>query len=377
VQAAAKFVNSKAGGGGIGGRKLIVDFIDSRLNPTETRNALITACSQDFALVGTAAVFLTNFDDAVNCTDGAGATTGLPDFPGVAFPIEACTPISFPLGPPSIKCDTVGKTPQTYQVNQGAFTHLMRKHPQGLHGAMIFANTTKETTTTGHVLIQGALHAGVKADQTTGISAIAQQTAYTPVVQQMKQDGSNFAYLVSNSSSQVELMSEAQLQGLTDPNFTWVCTTSCYDKTVTSKADATNNVYVQMNFLPFEEARTNSTLANFLKYVGPEKANGFAVYGWASTLAFAQAAKAAVAKTGPAKLTRAALLNGAKSSLTAFDAGGMTAKTDIAHKVQSPCTVLVQLRQSKWVRVFPTKKGTFDCTQSNHLEFKADLANGG
>ena len=30
-------------------------------------------------------------------------------------------------------------------------------------------------------------------------------------------------------SNAVELRSEAQLQGLTDPNFVWECTT-CYDK---------------------------------------------------------------------------------------------------------------------------------------------------
>ena len=35
-------------------------FIDSKVNAAETRNAIITACDQDFAMVGTAAAFLTN-----------------------------------------------------------------------------------------------------------------------------------------------------------------------------------------------------------------------------------------------------------------------------------------------------------------------------
>ena len=51
-------------------------------------------------------------------------------------------------------------------------------------------------------------------------------------------------------------------------------------------------------------------------------------------------------------------------------------KTDIAHKIQTACTAMVQLRNDKWVRVYPSKPGTFDCTPSNHVEFKADLVNG-
>ena len=35
-------MNSKAGGGGLAGRKVVVDFYDSKLNPNETTNAEIT-----------------------------------------------------------------------------------------------------------------------------------------------------------------------------------------------------------------------------------------------------------------------------------------------------------------------------------------------
>jgi hypothetical protein len=52
VQGAAKYLNSKAGGGGLAGRKLVVDFIDSHLNANDARNGVITACQQDFAMVG-------------------------------------------------------------------------------------------------------------------------------------------------------------------------------------------------------------------------------------------------------------------------------------------------------------------------------------
>ena len=81
TKAGAKYVNSKAGGGGVAGRKLVVDFYDSKLNPNETRNAVIKACQNDIALVGGLVLFLTNIEDLSACTDQAGKPTGLPDMP--------------------------------------------------------------------------------------------------------------------------------------------------------------------------------------------------------------------------------------------------------------------------------------------------------
>src|SRR4029453_13862028 len=72
----ARFVNKR---GGIAGRRLVVDFFDSKLSADEARNATIRACTDDFAMVGTAVVFMTNADDMVQCPDATGAVTGLPD----------------------------------------------------------------------------------------------------------------------------------------------------------------------------------------------------------------------------------------------------------------------------------------------------------
>ena len=69
VQAFGKYIN---GQGGLAGRKVVVDFIDSKLNGDETRNAIIKACQNDFAVVGTGALFMNNVDDLVACPDKAG-----------------------------------------------------------------------------------------------------------------------------------------------------------------------------------------------------------------------------------------------------------------------------------------------------------------
>ena len=120
VKAGAKYLNSKAGGGGVAGRKVVVDFIDSKLNANEARNGVITACEQDFGAGRTSALFLTNVDDAVNCIDQAGATTGLPDVAAIVTGVpESCSPVTYSINPPQLDCGTKDQHPQTYYGEPG------------------------------------------------------------------------------------------------------------------------------------------------------------------------------------------------------------------------------------------------------------------
>ena len=74
----------------------MIDFIDSKLNPNETRNAIIKACANDFAMVGGEALFLSNVDDMVACKDKAGEAIGIPDMPGMALDnAQACSPVTY------------------------------------------------------------------------------------------------------------------------------------------------------------------------------------------------------------------------------------------------------------------------------------------
>jgi hypothetical protein len=372
VKGAARYINSKAGGGGIAGRKLVVDFIDSHLNANDSRNAVITACSQDYAMVGNFMLFLSNVDDEVNCKDQAGAATGLPDLASVATGVpQSCSPVAYPVSPSQLVCSTKDQSPQTYNGNQFDSRYLLSKNKNNLHGAMIFGSDTKDAARGGQVLIDTAEHAGVKSDQTIGVSGSSPQSAYTPIINNMKSKGSNYSYN-SSSLSSVELeRSEAQLQGLT--GVTWVCTVACYDKKIKDQASVMEGQYVTMTFLPFEEANTNTTLKNFLKYVGPSNADGFAVYGWTATLAFKQALDTIVTKDGVNGLTRANLLSTGIDGLTKFNAGGMIGTVDIKDKVPTPCAAIVQVKSGNFVRVAPSRKGTFDCSKSNSVQIKADL----
>jgi hypothetical protein len=377
VIGAAKYLNSKAGGGGVAGRKLVVDFIDSKLTPNDARNGVITACSQDYAMVGTFALFLSNMDDAEQCKDQTGAATGLPDLASVTTGVvESCSRVSYPVSPPALDCKTKDQNPQTYQGNQFDSKYLLKTHKNDLHGAMIVSGDTQDANRGGTVLVTVAEQAGVKSDQDVNIGGRSPQSAYTPIVQKMKTDGSNYAYVTAAANSAILLRSEAQLQGLTDPDIVWACTIACYDKTVKQQADVMEGEYIPMTFLPFEEASTNKTLQAFLKYVGTKNADGFAVYGWTATLAFKQAVDAIVKQDGVNGITRKALLSTGVDALTSFDAGGMIGTVDIKNKVPTPCLAVVQLQKGKFVRLAPKKKGTFDCNKRNGVTIKADLIKG-
>ena len=137
----------------------------------------------------------------------------------------------------------------------------------------------------------------------------------------------------------------------------WVCTIACYDKAVKDQADVMEGQYVPLTFLPFEEASTNKTLAAFMKYVGKDNANGFAVYGWTATLAFKQAVDAIVKKDGVNGLTRANLLSTGVDGLTSFDAGGMIGTVDIKNKVPTTCSMIDPAAEGQVRAAGPDEEG--------------------
>jgi hypothetical protein len=69
-----------------------------------------------------------------------------------------------------------------------------------------------------------------------------------------------------------------------------------------------------------------------------------------------------VAKSGPNAITRAAILDDLKGMKNFTDNGWMGEK-DL--RGFSPCYVLMQVQGGKFVRLFPTKAGTLDCSASN------------
>src|SRR4029079_19694642 len=227
-----------AGGGGLAGRKVVVDFYDSHLNGYETRHATIHGCQNDYALVGGFALFLTQVEDIVNCKDQAGQATGIPDLSAVATGVpESCSPMAFPAFGTQIDCATVTANPQTFNVNQGPPKWELSQHKGGLHGVTIIGNATKDASRGGTPAALPAQAAGIKMDQgdpAVAVSGRDPQSVFTPIVQKMKDDGSNWSRNIASANQALLFRNEATLQGIDPTSVLWECS-SCYGNELITK----------------------------------------------------------------------------------------------------------------------------------------------
>jgi len=372
----AKYVNKN---GGLAGRKVVVEFIDSKLNADEARNAVIGACADDFALVGTSALFLNNVDDIEQCVDGEGAATGIPDIAVVTTElVQQCSPTTYGINPPQILCDTKDDNPQTYQGNAGRAFYYQKKFGKDLHGAYIFSKDIKAAENANRASMTQMQFAGsgIEQDFEALLSGRSTQPEYTPIVQQLKDNESNYAQSGVSFNSTVLLRKEAKLQGLVDPDFIWDCTLQCYDQKLIEQGGAdVEGQYISTLFLPFEEKGSNKMLANFLKFTDKDNQDGFAIQAFASGLLFQQAVEQAVAAGGVNNVTRSAVFE-QLATINDFDAGGIIGVTDVGARETTPCYALLQVQNGKFKRVFPKKAGTFDCKPRNRVEVELDLVSG-
>jgi hypothetical protein len=116
--------------------------------------------------------------------------------------------------------------------------------------------------------------------------------------------------------------------------------------------------------------------ATFYKYVGAEKVGELgASYSWIAAVAFRDAVNAAVKSHGINGLTRKNLLD-ALNSMHSFNADGFYGGVDLAGRKISPCHVISQIKNGQFLRLFPTKAGTFDCPKNGVINVKLDLTGG-
>jgi hypothetical protein len=378
VKGVAKYLNSKAGGGGLAGRKVVVDFYDSKLNPNATTNAEIEACQNDVAMVGTSSVFLTSVDNMRNCKDSTGAVTGLPDIPFVTTAVvQQCSDQSFPIAPPNLVCATKDEHPQTYLANVTRGRYYIKKFGNDLHGVYVYGNDSKSARDSSFVSLGALTDIGIKSDQDFDVSGSAPQSAYTPIVQAMKNKGSNYGQAITYQSM-VLLRKEAELQGLTGVKV-WDCGVGCYDKQFLSTGGSSvDGQFVDTLFLPFyskAEQKANPSVAAYVKYTGADKVASFGAYAWAAGLAFRDAVNAQVKAGGVNSITRKTLFE-QLNKIHKFDADGMMAPIDLAGRKPSTCSVTMQVKNGDFVRVNPTKPGTFSCAPNNVITRKLNIITG-
>jgi hypothetical protein len=378
VRAYAKYQNGA--GGKLAGRNVEVDFIDSKLSADEARNAVIRACQEDFAIVGTSALFLNNVQPLETCVDKAGQAVGLPDAPVLQteFPHQ-CSPVSFAVIAGALDCATREQDPQTYSARVGQIRYFKRQN-RDLHGVWVIPGDLQSTVNSTTPVAMGEQKAGVKADaDLKKISGLATQSEYTPVAADIKQNNSTYAESISDYKSSVFMRKEAKVQGVTSVKV-WGCALQCYDAKFLDEGGAdVEGHYASLFFIPFEEAKQNKSVNAFLKAIGGrDEADGFAAQAWTAGLFFRDVVNAVVEKHGNNGLTRARFLEEARNihDFTAAVGGeGMLGPTDVGGKKVNGCFVLMQVKGGKYVRVTPKEKGTFNCDRRNLTTVQLDQTN--
>ena len=368
INAFAAYVNAH---GGIGCRQLKVRTWDSKLDPTESKNGLIDACSNAFAMVGNNALFNPDVSPMTNCVDKTGAATGLPDIAALANDLnEQCAPTAFIIQAVAAKCPIqTGVAP--WQVFVGQDKWYLQQTP-GLHGMYMVPGDLPTTVQSATYNIDGQQQAGIAWDATPKVSGADTQPAYTPRVQVIKAKGSNIVYDGSNDVAMIRMRKEANAQGVTSVKI-WACSLACYTNVFIPQGGSdVEGTYLWMQFLPFEEASYNAADQAFVNALGPSKLTSWAAQAWQAGLAFQQAVNSVVAKSGPNSITRSALLTALKGMNNFTADGWMGAKSLQGAGSVSSCYLLMQVQNGKFVRVYPTKPGTMDCSPSNVITVNVD-----
>jgi hypothetical protein len=367
VQAFARSVNDL---GGIAGRQLVVDFYDSKLSASDTVNSLIRACLNNFAMVGTTALFVNNTDPIVKCKDKNGNATGIPDLPELnTEPAHQRSPVSYPLI--GIQRDYARGDRETYTVNLGAQRWFLKQYGK-LKGVWLHASDLKASKYGNLPAFVGSQRIGITKDAEFDVSALTPQPGYTTYVQAIKSNGSTYARSGLDVTSTIRLRKEASIQGVNSVK-AWDCSLQCYDhRLIADGGEAVEGQYVWVPFLPLEEAKHNKSLTAYINAVGRENADGFGIQAWASAMLFKQVVDSIVATDGINGLTRERFLDEI-AKVSDFTAGGMLGTMHPGDRRVSPCYVLLQVRKGKFKRVHPARAGTFDCDPGNLYTLRANL----
>jgi hypothetical protein len=368
MEAFAKYVNAH---GGIGCRDLAVKLWDTKLDPGESKNGLIDACKGAVAMVGGNALFNPDVKTLVDCQDKAGAATGLPDIAALANDVnEQCNPTSFMIQAVSEKCPITTGQPRPITALIGSVKYYKETFGD-LHGVWLVPGDLPTTVQSATNQIKAQEGLGLKFDATPKVSGRAEQSAYTPYIQTMKAAGSNYLYNGSNDTTMIKVRKEAKAQGLTGVKV-WACSLACYTRNMLSVGGAdVEGTYVWMQFLPFEEADSNPELAAYVEAIGADKVDSFGAQAWQAGAVFKTVIDKIVAEQGPNAITRASILKELNTTKE-YDANGWMGKKDL--KGISTCMVIMQVKNSKFVRVHPAKKGTFDCDPGNAVTVTLDPA---
>jgi len=342
MNAWASTVNAKKG---IGGRKIVIDPFMVNGDAAQYAAAVKTACTHDFAIVGTLSGADGAADDLTTCK--------IPDLPTRAISsAHRAAPNTYAVVPTS-----------STKVQVGGFKWLLA-NVQGCCKQYVIASTNQAAAEETHKSANAAVSVGFTDAGGTQLANDAPQSAYTPIVKSMETNGATFGRSDLPFDSTIKLRTEAATQGLTSVK-AWFCLAQCYVPTFLQQGGGNvDGQFVQIGTNPFEDAGTIAAMKRYLTAGGPQNEVGLEAYS--AGLLFETAARQVVQTEGKNGLTRVALL--AKLAATNdFNAGGILGTTQVGNRVPNGCFVMMKVENGKFVRAEPATHGQLSCGDQNLL----------
>jgi len=315
--------------GGINGRKLVVDLLDSKL--LAYQDAVKGACSSDFALVGgLGALDNTGAQDGVDC--GIVNVAGAAVSPDQTEAENTITPVPNPIR----------------YYNVGPARWVAKNYPEVLeHGAALYSKFPVTEAQSAR-LREGYESVGFKFVYKE--SANVNETNWSPIVLNMKNQGIKYMTLTSSFEEIIPLQASMAQQGF-KPTVVDLESNYYNQKYPDNAGETADGTVVKITSWPFEEADKNPAMATYLKElkkaVPDAQPELLGSQAWSAGLLFATAAK----RLG-SNLTREGLL-AELHKIHEWDGGGLHGLTDPGANKPSTCFIMMEVRDGKFVRRFP------------------------
>ena len=314
-----------ASGSTICGRKLELVTYDARTDGSADQQAAARACDDAFAMVGSMSAF----------DSGGAATTeqcGLPDVRAITTTKQrtACT-ICYAAQPAG---------PEEFQ--NAVPDYIMRNHGGGQKAAMLYLEGGAATEN-GPAQVRHMEKRGMKFVYVQSVSTA--EFNYAPYVQAMKERGVETVQFVG-ANPFFGRLAQAMAQQDFEPELYLLDPTAYSPQFTETGGDAVVGTVVFINFLPFEEARTNEEMQLYLQWlerVSPGSDPGFfGLFAWSATRLFVQRA----ASLG-GDLSRESLIK-AMGSVDGWTSNGLHSPQKVSAKRIGDCWRFIQWTGSTW-----------------------------
>jgi ABC-type branched-subunit amino acid transport system substrate-binding protein len=331
VKAFVEFCNEA---GGINGRTLELETYDSMI--TATDDATKQACADDlFALVGTGSV-----QDQLGIETREGC--GLPEVAAYSATSTRAQSKDFFTSVPGLSATDYNVGPCRWMADQ---------HPEAVEKVAMLYTDLPAASIRGQQIIEGCT-AEAGFEYVVEEALPFGQTNFSPVIEQMQEEGVKLFQMVSATSETLAVLREAQTQGL---ELEVIDLGQQYYDPALAEEPAADGAYILSNTAPFSEADSNPTLRLYQEYL--EKVGGvqstLGVQAFSAGLLFATAADAL-----GNDITREGLVEQLKG-VTEWDGGGLNLVGSPGTNETIDCFLYLRVTDGEFVREHPEEG--YDC----------------